>query len=92
MGITEQAGRRVAHQLLGNPVIGVGVIATRPELAPTEEACAAGDGERHHYPVSGLELVGADARSNFHHFAHELVAHDVALFHSGHKAVVQMQV
>ena len=48
VGVAEQSGGRVAHHLLGNPVVRIGVVATGPELMLAEEAVSAGDGEWNH--------------------------------------------
>jgi hypothetical protein len=47
-------------------------------------------GTTHDDPVADLQLLvrGAD----LDHFAHELVAHDVALLHARHEAVEEVQV
>jgi len=69
----------VAHQLLGHPGVRVGVFAGGIELLLAAPAVAAGDRERHHHPVADLKVV--DHRADLDHFAHELVAQDVALLH-----------
>ena len=81
---------RVPQQLLGNPGVGVGVLAEGVGLRFAGGTGAASDGERHNDPVSNLEVLHAAAYLD--HLAHELVAQDVAPFHGGHKAVIQMQV
>ena len=86
MRIAEQAGGRMAPQLRGLLVIGVGALAAGEEAALAEEAFAAGDGERHDHAVADLQLLvlGAD----LDHLAHGLVAEDVAALHRRDDAVI----
>src|SRR6185295_11693017 len=67
-----------------------GVVAQRPLLALAEEAAAAGDGEGHHHPVAGPQVLdgGADGDD----LTHELVPEDVALLHARHVPVVEVEV
>ena len=90
VGIAEDTRGRVPHQLLGNPRVGVRVLAEREQVRPAGGALAAGDGERHHDAVPDLELL--HSRAGLHHLAHELVAHDVALLHRGNEAVEEMKI
>jgi hypothetical protein len=71
-------------------VVRIGALAAGEVTVLAEEAFAAGDGERHHHAVADFELLvgGAD----FNHFAHGLMADDVARLHLRDKAAVNMQV
>ena len=77
MRVTEQAGGRIAPELRGIFMIGVGALAARIEAVAAEEALAAGDRERHDDAVADLQLLvlGPD----LDHLAHGLMAEDVAL-------------
>ena len=55
-----------------------------------KEALAAANVERHHHAVADFELL--IALPDLDHFAHELMAEDVALFHGRDVAVIEMQV
>ena len=57
VGITEQAGRRMAPQGRRLGVVRVGALASREEALLAEEALAAGDGERHDDAVADLQLL-----------------------------------
>jgi hypothetical protein len=75
----------MAKHLVGGAFVAVATLADREITAAALFAFAAGDGERHNNSIAGLERmegVGADVND----FAHELVAHDVAVLHSGHVA------
>src|SRR6202044_3626091 len=55
--VAEQTCRRMSPQLLGHLVVWVRPLAARKEALLAEEAFAAGDRERHDYPVPDLELL-----------------------------------
>ena len=76
---------------IGEPRVRVAVVAQRPQAALTEEAVAARDRKRHNHLVAHRQFV-ADALAHLDHFAHELVAQNVAALHRGNEAVVQVQV
>src|SRR6185312_5455668 len=80
----------MSPQLLGHLVVRVRPLAARKEALLAEETLAAGDRERHHYPVANFELlvVGSDLDD----FAHSFMAQDIALFHRRHHAVEQMEI
>ncbi len=80
----------MAEDLVGDVLVAIGTLADREIAAPALLAFAADDGEGHHHAVADLELLVR--RADFHHLAHELVAHDVAVFHARHEAVIQVQV
>ena len=88
--VAERARRRVAHHLLGERGVRIRVLAERPVVVPALPAVAAGDGERDDHPIADLELL--DRSSDLDHFAHELVAEDVALLHGRDEPVVEVQV
>ncbi len=90
MGIAIKPGGGMAEHLVGDVLVAVGTLADREIAAPALVAFAADDGEGHHHAVADLQLLVR--RADLHHFAHELVAHDVAVLHAGHEAVVQVQV
>jgi hypothetical protein len=90
VGVAVEAGRGVAHHLLGDPGVGVRVVAERKHLALAEEATAAGNGEGDDHALADLQVL--DAAAELHHLAHELVAEDVPLLHGGDVAVVEMEV
>src|SRR5690606_17855683 len=56
----------------------------------TVEAIPARDREWNHHPITHGQI--AYAWADFHHFAHELVAENVAPIHRRHVAVVKVQV
>ena len=88
--VAEEAGRRVAVQLLRHPRVRVRVVAQRPELLLAEEAAAARDRERHDDAVADLQL--GVLLADLDDFAHELVAEDVARLHRRDEAVVEMEI
>src|SRR5581483_6449351 len=92
VGVTEEAGGRVAHDLFGDPGVGVGVVATGPELILAELTVAAGDGEGNDDAVADLEFVAVDAWADLDNLTHEFVAEDIALLHGGYKAVIEVKV
>src|SRR5579859_3907118 len=92
VGVAKKTRRRVAHHFLGDPIIGIGILATRPEFLLAEEAAATGDGEWNYHAVADLQLLGLHCASGFNHFSHELMTHDVALFHGGYQSVIKMQI
>src|SRR5690606_28835040 len=90
MAVAEQAGRGVAEHLRRDILVAIGALAYREIATPALVALAADDGEGHHHAVADLELLVR--RADLHDLAHELVAHDVAVFHAGHEAIVEVQV
>jgi hypothetical protein len=90
VGVAEQARGGVAVHLLGDPGVGVRVVAEREELVLAEPAAPARDAEGHDDLVADGEVLHVGAQ--LHHLAHELVAEDVALLHGGDEAVVEMEV
>src|SRR5690606_34035155 len=90
VGVAVEPGSGVAEQFVGDVLVAGATFAHREVAAPTLVALAADDGEGHHHAVADLELLVR--RADLHDLAHELVAHDVAVFHAGHEAVVEMQV
>src|SRR5829696_10380733 len=88
--VAEDAGRRVAEELLGDARVRVGVLADGVELVLAGPAVAAGDRERDDDAVADLEV--GDAPALLDDLAHELVAEDVALAHRRDVAVVEVQV
>ena len=88
--IAEQSRRRVTEDLVASLLVAIRSLADREIPAPALVAFAAGDRERHDDAVTDLELVVS--WPDLDHFAHELVAHDVAGFHAGHQGVVEMNV
>src|SRR4051794_13065463 len=57
---------------------------------PAEETAAATDGERDDDAVADFEI--ADVLAHFDYLAHKFVAQNVALFHPGDVAVVDMEI
>src|SRR5919206_122025 len=88
--VAEDAARRVAEELLGEPRVRVGVLAHRVELVLAGPAVAAGDRERHDDAVARLQV--GDAAPGLDHLPHELVAEDVALLRRRDVAVVEVEV
>ena len=79
MRVAEQAGRRMAPQLLDSFVVGIGSLAARVKAALLEKTFAASDRERNDDAVADLEVfdVGAD----LDHLAHGFMSENVAFFH-----------
>src|SRR5215212_7421105 len=77
-------------QFLRHGGVGIAVLAAGKEVPAAHEALAAGDAERHHDAVAGLELL--DTTAGLDDFAHELMAQDVAALHRGNETVVEMQI
>src|SRR5918993_2859843 len=51
---------------------------------------AARNGKRDHHSIAHAELFHFPP--HFHYFTHEFMPHDVALFHRGHEAVIEVQI
>src|SRR5437879_1265541 len=77
-------------ELLSLLLVGVRPFAAGKEATLAEEAFAAGDGERHHHPVSYLQLFVVLA--DLDDLAHRLVTEHVPAFHLGDDAVENVQV
>ena len=90
VGVPVAAADGLAPQRLGDPRVGVAVVAQRPQLLLAVPALpAAGEGD-HHHPVA--DLVLRDVLADLGHRAHELVAEHVAGAHRGDVAAQQVQV
>jgi hypothetical protein len=75
---------------VGGRLVAVGTL-TNGEVAPTTLlAFTANDRKRHHHPIAYLEFLVF--RTDLDHFAHELVARDVARLHPRHEAVIEVQI
>src|SRR5919202_1139274 len=92
VGVAEDPGDRVAEHLLGDPRVGVGVLAARVELRGAGAAGAARDRERDDDPVPDPQLRRVDVGPDLDDLAHEIVAHDVAVLHRRDVPVQQVQV
>jgi hypothetical protein len=90
VGVAEEAGGRLTHDLAGRVGIRIGDVAEGEHLLPAEEAGATGDGEGDDHPITAAERL--DVASDLDDFPHGLVADDVALLHGRHQAAVDMQV
>ena len=91
MGVAEQAGRRVSEHLVGEMTLAVGGLADREIAALALVAFAANDREGNDDAVALLQLA-VDAGADLDHFAHGLVAHDVAGQHARDEIVEEVQV
>jgi hypothetical protein len=71
-------------------VIGIGALAAGKEPVLAKETFAAGDGERHHYPIADFQLlvVGADLDD----LAHVFMTEHVPAFHPRNDAVVNVKI
>ena len=83
LGVAEQRG---THPLLAD----LGGLALGVQLLVAHEAVPAGDLERQHHAVAGLQVPGFAA--DLLHDAHRLVTEDVALAHERTERFVQVQV
>src|SRR5919202_2233972 len=72
VGVAEDAGDRVAEHLLGDPRVGVGVLAARVELRRAGAAGATGDRERDDHPGPDPETPGVDVGPDLDDLTHEL--------------------
>jgi hypothetical protein len=88
--IAEQTGGRVAEQFFRERRIGIGILAKGKQVFLAEKAIAARNREGNHHAVAGFEIVHVEPALD--HFAHKLMAENVARFHRRNQAVVQMQV
>src|SRR5436305_7114570 len=73
-------------------MVGLRIVTARPQLLLAEKTVSAGNGERNYHAVANLQLVRFDPGAYFHYFAHELMAHNVALLHGRNQAVVQVKI
>src|SRR5205807_1035675 len=76
VGIAEEAGGRIAPELLGHPRIWIRVLAERKHLLAAMQTVAAGDGERIDDAVADGEVLHGAA--DFDDLPHELMAENVA--------------
>src|SRR6185437_8346626 len=70
--VAEESCRRVPPELLGEPGVGIGILAERMHRLLSEEARAAGDRERIDHTVADFQFP--DLRAYLDDLAHELVA------------------
>ena len=70
--------------------VGIGVVAAGPEFLPAELAISAGDREGHDNAVTAPRLV--TSLTDLFHDTHEFVAENVAFFHGGNEAVIEVQI
>src|SRR6185437_9367032 len=88
--VAEESRRRVPPELLGEPGVGVGILAERMQRLLAEEARAAGDREWVDDAVAHLELP--DLGAYLDDFAHELMPDDVSREHPRNVTVVDMEI
>src|SRR3954470_15722859 len=91
MRVAEQAGCRVSERLVCQMALAIGGFADREIAAFALIAFAANDREGHDDAVALLQLA-VDAGADLDHFAHGLVAHDVAGQHARNVVVKEVQV
>ena len=91
MRVAEKARGRVSEHLVGEMALAVGGLAHREIAALALVAFAANDREGHDDAVALLQLA-VDAGADLDHFAHGLVAHDVAGQHARNEVVKEVQV
>ena len=91
MGVSKQARGRVAEHLVGDVFVPVGSLADREVAASALLAFSADDRERNDDALADLQGVLA-VGPHLHDFAHELVAHDVAILHAWHVTVIEVQI
>src|SRR4051794_13181464 len=90
VGVPVAAADPLTPQRLGDPRVGVAVVAQGPQLLLAVPALpAAGEGD-HHHPVA--DLVLGDVLADLGHRAHELVPEHVTGAHRGDVAAQQVQV
>ena len=76
--------------LSAEALVAVRALADRKVAAPALLALAADDRERDDDAIANFQLLVI--LSDLDDFAHELVAHDVAVLHPWHEPVVKMQI
>ena len=91
MGVSKETRGRVAEHLVGDVFVPVGSLADREVAASALLAFSADDRERNDDALADLQGVLA-VGPHLHDFAHELVAHDVAILHARHITVVEVQI
>src|SRR3954469_23858184 len=90
MRIAVQPGGGMAKHLVGEVLVAIAAFTDGKITASALLAFATCDGERHDDAFADLEL--AHITAEFNDFTHELVAHDVAMLHARHEAVVEVQI
>src|ERR1700709_2672102 len=80
----------MAEHLVSQTFVGVGPLAYGKVTAFTLLALTASNSERNHHAVSDFYFF--HVCTHFHHLAHKFATHDVAMLHSGHGSIVQVQV
>jgi len=91
MAVAKQRGGRGNLLFIQRGALpGVGALAGRVLLQAAKEAVTTGDDKRDHHPVAFLQRLHFPAR--LHHFAHELVAKNIAVFNFGDLPAVEMQI
>lgn len=91
MRVAEQTGGGVPEHLAGEMLLAIGGLADREIASLALVAFAANDREPYVDAVALLQLA-VDAGAGLDHFAHGLVAHDVAGQHARNVIVEEMQV
>ncbi len=91
MAVSEEARSRVAEHLAGDVFVPVGPLANREVAASALLAFSADDRERDDDALADLQGMLA-VGPHLDDFAHELVAHDIAILHAWHVTVVQVEV
>src|SRR5690242_13560196 len=91
MRVAEQACCRVAEHLVGEMPLAIGGLADREIAALALFAFAANDGERNNDAIARLQF-SVHSGADLDHFAHSLMAHDVAGQHGRDEVVEQVQV
>src|SRR4051812_21948620 len=81
----------MAERLVGHLLIAVRPFADGKVAALALIAFAAIDGEGHDYAIASLEAA-VHLGPGLDHFAHHLMAHDVAWFHRWYEVVEQVKV
>ena len=91
MAVAKQRGGRGNLLFIqGGTLPGVGVFAGRVLLQAAKEAVSAGDDKGDHHPVAFSQRLHFPAR--LHHFAHELMAKNIAVLNFRDLAAVEMQI
>ncbi len=80
----------MAPEFLGHPGVRIGILAQRMLSRRAEEAVAAGDRKWIDDAIAHFQVLHAAA--DFHHFAHEFVADDIAAHHGRDVTVVDVQI
>lgn len=90
MAVAEQSGSRMAKGLISFRFVPITAFANRKIASEALLTFTTANRKGNHHTIAYCQLFVV--LSDLDNFTHEFMAHDVAIFHSRHEAVVEVQV